>query len=186
MEQFIHQNGYLLVFVTVAFSGEFGLFTGVALARSGSVSLWGVIILGTLASFVGNSIYFYAGKFIWHKWAFLRRKLSDRVEKTATPIRRFGSSLMLVARFFYGVRNVVPIALGVYNVRGLPFMVYNLTGAFIWAWVFTEGGNLLSGHLISAFAGFRVGLLWGIVASLILLLLYFAVRKGRSKLKERT
>ncbi len=59
MENFIHQNGYVTVFLTVAFSGEFGLFAGIALARAGSVTLPGVIAVGTIASFVGNMFSSY-------------------------------------------------------------------------------------------------------------------------------
>ncbi|MCL4509601.1 MAG: VTT domain-containing protein [Bacteroidetes bacterium] len=181
MENFIHQNGYVTVFLTVAFSGEFGLFAGIALARAGSVTLPGVIAVGTIASFVGNMFYFYAGKLLWTKWHFLKNKFEKKVEKTSSVVRRFGSPLMLIARFFYGVRDVVPIALGVYDVGVGIFAIYNFVGAVLWAWFFTEAGNMFSGYLIKSFTGFRESLLWGLLTSAIVAGLYFLVRKAVSR-----
>ena len=181
MEHFLHNNGYITVFLTVAFSGEFGLFAGVALAHAGSVTITGVVALGTVASFVGNMFYYYAGKLLWDKWNFLKRNFNAKVEATSRIVQRFGSPLMLVARFFYGIRNVVPITLGVYHVNIIVFMVYNIIGAFLWAWFFTEAGNIFSVHVMKGFASFRSGLLWGIITSALLVVLYFVVRKAVSK-----
>ncbi len=185
MEQFIHQNGYLLVFVTIAFTGEFGLFTGVALARTGSVTLWGVIALGTAASFVGNVLYYYAGRVVWNKWSFVRKRFGEKVEQSAAPVRKFGSPLMLVARYFYGIREVVPVALGLYQVRTASFMVYNLVGAFIWSWSFTEAANLLSVKIVSSFTTPQSDIVMGIAASIALAVAYFTIRKVVARLRRR-
>ncbi len=186
MEHFLHDNGYITVFLAVAFSGEFGLFAGVALARVGSVTLTGVIVLGSAASFVGNMFYYYAGRVLWNKWGFLKRNLDSKVEASSAIVRRFGSPLMLIARFFYGIRNIVPIALGVYDVNVMVFIIYNIVGAFIWAWFFTEAGSIFSIHLMRGFASFRSGLLWGIITSLLLVVLYLGVRKVVSKIQTRS
>jgi len=172
------------VFITVAFSGEFGLFAGVALAQKGAVTITGVIILGTVASFIGNMFYYYAGRFLWDRWHFLKKNFGAKVESTSRVVQRYGSPLMLVARFFYGVRNIVPIALGLYGVSTYIFVVYNMVGAFVWAWVITEGGAALSVHIMKSFASFRVGLLWGIITSAIIALLYFTVRKVVSQIQK--
>lgn len=184
VEQFIHHNGYVTVFLTVAFSGEFGLFAGVALARTGAVALPGVIALGTVASFIGNMFYYYAGKILWNKWHFLKNNFGAKVEATSRVVRRYGSPLMIIARFFYGIRNVVPITLGVYRVGVGIFMFYNIVGAFFWAWFFTEAGAFFSIHLMKSFASFRQGLLWGIFTSAVIAALYLVIRKTVSKIQK--
>ena len=186
MEHFLHQNAYLSVFITVAFTGEFGLFAGVALAHKGAVTITGVIILGTVASFVGNMIYYYAGKLLWEKWHFLKKNFGSKVDSTSPVVRRYGSPLMLVARFFYGVRNIVPITLGIYRVKVYVFTIYNLIGAFVWAWIFTEGGAAVSARLIRRFVDFRMGIIWGLITSAIIALLYLAIRKGVSKINSKS
>jgi membrane-associated protein len=153
MEHFLQHNGYVTVFLTIAFSGELGLFVGVALVHNGAVSLWGVIAIGTAASFVSNLLYYYAGIVLWDKVSFLRRNLGTKVEDTSKIVQRFGPPLMIIARFFYGIRNVIPITIGVYRVNIIVFTVYNLIGSLVWACFFTEAGYLFSIPIIKKLAG---------------------------------
>ncbi len=144
MSDFFANNGYLTVFLTVVISGELGLFVGVALAHAGSVTMAGVIAVGTLAAFLGNTVYYCAGAFAWEKWAFLRNRYQQRVEATAKNVQRFGLPVMVVARFLYGVRNIVPLVLGIYRVDFLRFALYNGAGCIVWVLAFTELGYLVA------------------------------------------
>lgn len=183
MEQFVHQNGYLTVFITVAFAGEFGLMAGAALARTGSVTLTGVVILGTAASFAANMIYYYAGKFLWGKWKFLRERFGEKVDRSSRVVRRYGSPLMLVARFFYGVRDIVPITLGLYRTEPGLFALYNIIGAFIWAFFFTVLGDAFAGFIKGSFRSIQTALVWSIGAVVIILFVYMLIRKAVSRLR---
>lgn len=180
--QFIHQNGYLTVLITVAFAGELGLIAGAALARTGAVTLTGVVILGTVASFVANMFYYYAGKLLWNKWRFLRDRLGDKVERSSRVVNRYGSPMMLAARFFYGVRDIIPVALGLYRVKTGLFVLYNIIGAFIWAFLFTVLGNVLSGFMKESFGSIQSMLVWGIAAAIFVAVAYSLIRKTVSKL----
>lgn len=183
MEQFIHQNGYLTVFITVALTGEFGLVAGAALARTGAVTITGVVILGTAASFTANTIYYFAGKFLWNKWKLIREKFGTKVDRSSRIVRQYGSPLMLVARFFYGVRDIVPLALGLYRVEPGLFSLYNIIGAFIWAFFFTVLGDALSGFIKGAFHSVQSTVMWGIGAAVIIAVCYYLIRKAVSKLR---
>lgn|GEM_PF-2872971 len=176
MQIFILPSGYLTVFVIVSFSGEIGLLAGVALARGGGVTVPGVIVVGSIASFLGNMLYFYIGRILWTKWGFLQRRLGKKVAATMNAVQKYGSPLMLFARFFYGIRNVIPIALGIYNVSLLPFVVYNLIGAVIWSWFFTEAGFGMSVFVARSITNLNSAILWSIVTSLFIIMLYFVIR----------
>lgn len=165
------------------FSGEFGLIAGAALARTGAVTLTGVVILGTAASFIANTFYYYVGKFVWNKWNFLHDRFEDKVARTSPVVRRYGSPLMLVARFFYGVRDIVPIALGLYRVGAGIFTVYNIIGAFIWAFLFTLLGSAFSDFFGNPFSNIQATLLWGLVSATAFALAYLLIRKVVSKLR---
>ena len=131
----------------IIFSGEVGLLAGVAFVRKGCMTLTELIAIGAIASFIANMLYFYAGKLLWNKWNFLRIKLSFKVEKSWKFVNRFGTPLMIFSRFLYGIRNVIPIALGIYKVNNTLFIIYNLIGAIIWALVFSGSGYALTFHL---------------------------------------
>jgi membrane protein DedA with SNARE-associated domain len=186
MEQLLGQNGYLTVFVAVVFGGELGLFAGAAFARAGNVSLGGVVILGTAASFIVNTLYYYAGKLLWKRWHYLRRKFGEKVESTSGAVRRFGPVSMLVARFFYGARDIVPITLGIYGVSAGSFAIYNIVGAFVWALAFVLFGFYFSELFESSFHSFRAGIIWGMVAAVAIVVSYALIRKAIGKNRGKT
>ncbi len=184
MEQLVHQNGYLTVFLAVAFGGEFGLFAGATLAKTGAVSLTGVVVLGTAASFTANEIYYYAGKYLWNRWHLLREKFGEKVARTSGVVCRFGPGMMLVARFFYGIRDVIPIALGIYEVKGDIFAFYNLIGAFAWAFGFTMMGHFFSDLLLNSLRSFQAGLLVCVAAAATAFGGYLLIRRAVSKMRN--
>ncbi len=183
MEQLIHQNGYLTIFLAIAFSGELGVFVGVALARTGAVSLTGVVILGTAESFVANMFYYYLGKLLWKRWAFLRRRFGESVTKTSPAVLRYGSTLMLLSRFFYGIRDIIPTALGLYQVRAGGFAIFNMIGAFIWAFSFTILGSAFSDLFLNRYRIFQVGLMLGLAVAAVIVMAYVLIRNKISKMR---
>ena len=161
------------------------MFAGAALAKTGAVSLAGVVTLGTAASFTANAMYYYAGKLLWNKWLLLREKFGEKVGRTSGVVRRFGPRMILVSRLFYGIRDVVPIALGIYEVGGGIFAIHNVIGAFAWAFCFTMMGHFLSGVFLNSLRSFQVGLLWGIAIAAAILLGYLLIRKAVSKSRTK-
>ncbi|MDE3056954.1 MAG: hypothetical protein KGJ59_03240 [Bacteroidota bacterium] len=88
--------------------------------------------------------YYYAGKFLWNSWDYLKKTFGAKLEATSKTVNRFGSPFMLISPFFYGIRNIIPIALEVYNVNVVPFTIYNLIGTAAWAWAFAEAGRMVA------------------------------------------
>lgn len=148
MTELLRHHGYLAVFFTVALNGELGLLLGIGLVRSGSVTMPGVVIVGTVAALLGNALYYAAGAFLWDRWGFLKRRFGAKVESTAGTVHKAGLPLMLVARFLFGVRNIVPLALGIYRANVLAFMPFNVAGSLLWALAFTGAGQLLSPAIV--------------------------------------
>lgn len=182
MQAFLTLKGYLTVFVLVVLSGEIGLLAGAALSKIGAVTVPGVIAVGSISSFVGNMLYFYTGKVLWSKWGFLKQRLGKRVSQTMKIAQKYGCPLMLFARFFYGLRNIVPIALGIYQVPLHKFALYNLAGAVIWSIFFTTAGVGISLFLTRSITDLKSGVLWGLVSSILIAMLYLVVRGLVAKL----
>jgi membrane protein DedA with SNARE-associated domain len=51
--------------------------------------------------------------------------------------------LILTFRFYYGVRNITPFAIGAAQIPRVRFFILNLIGAWVWAISFAFGGKLL-------------------------------------------
>jgi len=153
MHELVRENGYLTVFLTVVVSGELGLFVGVALAHAGSVTLTGVVTVGTFAAFLSNTLYYCAGAFLWSRWGYLKRRFEEKVASTSTTVKRVGLPLMIPARFLYGVRNIVPLVLGIYRANILAFAFFNLVGSFVWVCAFAGMGRVILPGIVKVLGG---------------------------------
>jgi len=151
----IHQHATLIVIVLIMFSGEAGLFAGAAFVAAGRMSLLELIVLGTVVSFLGNMMYYCLGMFVWNNGKVLNRKFGVKVERSKALLNKYGTPVMIISRFLYGVRNIIPICLGLYRVNVMNFAIYNLIGSFLWTIIFTSLGAsfqfLLSGRIVEAY-----------------------------------
>lgn len=147
----IQKFGYLALFIGTILEGETILVAAGFAAHRGFLNLVVVWAIAFSGSVIGDQIFFYIGRFKGK--AFLAKKLSwklqvDRVNKY---ISRYQNSLILFFRFFYGMRTIVPFALGLGNIKISKFIILNALGAAVWAiCVGTAGylfGSVLAGLL---------------------------------------
>ncbi len=159
------------------------MFAGIALAQAGAISLTAVVALGTAASFLANTLYYYLGRLLWKRWSFLRQRFGKRVEDTSPVVMRYGASVMLAARFFYGIRDIVPITLGLYGVSAGGFILFNILGAFLWAFLFTVFGNAFADFFLHTFRSVELVVIGSLMAGSMGTVAYALVRRAVSKLR---
>ena len=58
--------------------------------------------------------------------------------------------MLLLSRFAYGFRAIVPITIGTSRVPAKRFIVYNAVGAIFWSVIFSVGGYIF-GTALSAY-----------------------------------
>ena len=129
----IQSYGYLAVAVGTFLEGESVLVIAGAVAHRGHLSLPIVIAIASLASFLGDQLYFLLGRKFG--WRLLVRfpSLRPRVERMHRLLDRHQSSLILAIRFLYGLRIAGPVAVGMSSVSWPRFLLLNLIAAIAWA-----------------------------------------------------
>lgn len=143
LESLIHDYGYFAIIVLTFFEGEtIVILAGVA-AHLGLLELQWVIVSALAGSFSGDQLFYYVGRHWGPK--IIAKRLSWQVgaEKVYKHLRRHQDFLILTFRFYYGLRNVTPFAVGSAQVPRLRFFTLNLIGAIAWANVFAFSGYLL-------------------------------------------
>ena len=76
-----------------------------------------------------------------------RPSWKSKLERANRLIDRFQTPLILGFRFLYGLRTVMPFAIGISRVRVLRFVLLNAIGAIVWAGVVAGGGYLFGNAL---------------------------------------
>jgi membrane-associated protein len=137
---------FLIVFaetglvVTPLLPGDSLLFAAGALAATGALDPWVLLLLLIVAAVLGDAVNYAAGRFIgpriftatdrssiWHR--LLNRQHLDR---THAFFERYGGKAVILGRFVPIVRTFVPFVAGAGAMTYPKFAAYNVIGGVIW------------------------------------------------------
>lgn len=109
------------------------------------------ITIAFIANFIGDGLLFYMARY--HKREMMEY-LSKHKRKLAFShllLKRRGSWIIVIKKFIYGLKTLVPLAIGLSKYSFLKFSLYNAIGAFIWAMVVGGLSYLFGGALIEGY-----------------------------------
>ena len=142
LTELIKNYGYLAILIGTFFEGETILILGGFAAHMGFLELPWVIASGLAGSFSGDQLYYYIGRHYGPKIISKRLSWQEGAAKVYKHLHRHQNLLILTFRFFYGLRNVTPFAVGAAHIPRLRFFTLNLIGAIVWAVSFGYAGFL--------------------------------------------
>lgn len=138
----VENYGYLAILIGTFLEGESILVIGGIAAHMGILEIQWVILAAFCGSTFGDQLYFFIGRrwgnAILARWPSWKARM-DRVHKM---IEKWHSWIILMFRFWYGLRNITPIALGMSDVKTSLFITLNIIGALVWAATVATGGYL--------------------------------------------
>jgi len=131
--EWLKEYGYIVLFAWSILEGELGLVMAGIMSHTGDMILPIAIIVGALGGFVGDQIYFYIGRF---NKSYIHNKLRSQRRKFAIAhllLKKYGWPLIFVQRYMYGMRTVIPMAIGLTKYSGRQFAIINFVSAVFWA-----------------------------------------------------
>lgn len=177
--QLVQHYGLFAVGVGTFLEGESVLLIAGAASHRGLLPLSAVIAVATLASFLGDQLFFLVGR----RWgtALLARypALQPRAVRASALLERHHLPVILSIRFLYGLRVAGPIAIGMSRVPWWRFFVLNLIGAVVWACLITGigyGTGQALGYLLKAVDADE---LWGMAVLLVVAALAWWMSRRR-------
>jgi len=132
--------------VTPFLPGDSLLFVSGALAGTGVLNIWVLLLIIGLAAIVGDTANFWIGRYAGCK--IMEGRLSafihkEWLEKTHQYFETYGGISIVIARFVPIVRTFAPFLAGVGKMNYRWFLFYNVTGALLWTGGFVGGGYLI-------------------------------------------
>jgi membrane protein DedA with SNARE-associated domain len=131
--EWLKEYGYIVLFAWSILEGELGLIMAGIMSHTGDMFLPIALTVGALGGFVGDQIYFYIGRY---NKKYIHNKLRSQRRKFAIAhllLKKYGWPLIFVQRYMYGMRTVIPLAIGITKYSGRQFAIINLISAFFWA-----------------------------------------------------
>nr|ALS89394.1 SNARE associated Golgi protein [uncultured bacterium] len=115
-----------------------------ALAGSGVLDPWPVVIGAIIGAIFGDSVSYWIGLYFGDRvgrlWPF--RTHPELLTKGHTFFHRYGGISIALGRFFGPVRAVVPLIAGMMEMPRAQFWLWNVASAFVWAPVVVFSGAL--------------------------------------------
>lgn len=131
----IQHYGYFAIFVGSLFEGETVLMLGAYAVHQHLLNFWLLIVVAMLGGFIGDQFYYQVGRHYGKKIIQSKPELAENFDKASQFIERFPVLTILLMRFAWGLRTVLPIAVGIKGYAVWKYIFINLLACFIWAWV---------------------------------------------------
>lgn len=133
LSHLLEHYGYLAVFVAGLFEGETMLMLGAYAVHQGYLALWPLIACGAAAAIVADQFYFHLGRRKGAELLANRPKLRAHIERVNGFVARHPVATVFLLRFAWGLRIVLPAALGMGRMRSAVFLALNIPAAVLWA-----------------------------------------------------
>ena len=131
--EFLKEYSYPILFIWSIMEGETGLVMAGILSHTGDMNLWLSILIAGLGGFTGDMIYFAIGrynrKYVYRKFVSQRRKFA----LANILLKKYGWPIIFIQRYLYGMRTVIPIAIGMTRYPMSKFIIINFLSAMVWA-----------------------------------------------------
>lgn len=180
LQELIATHGYWALFVGTFLEGEIIFILAGIAARQGLLDPWYVALVAMAGGFIGDQFFFLLG--IWRgadavaRWPRVARKAVE----ARRLIRRHAVYLILLSRFLYGLRMVIPLACGMARIQPWRFVLLNFISSLMWCTTFGGLGYLFGGWIFD-----RLNLVKGLQMTLLLVLAVLLVSYFIMKLVKR-
>lgn len=125
--------GYVILFIYSLGGGMLGILAAGVLSASGHFNLYFCIALAFFANALGSTLLFILGKYYKKDLMPYFTKHKRKLALAQLKLKQYGTSLIFVQKFIYGLKTFIPIAAGLVKFDFGKFFIINTLSSLIWA-----------------------------------------------------
>ncbi|WPO99774.1 DedA family protein [Pseudomonas sp. HR96] len=133
LQQFLQEFGYLALFLGTFFEGETILVLAGFLAFRGYMDINLVVVVAFFGSYAGDQLWYFLGRKQGRKLLARKPRWQLMGDRALEHIRKHPDIWVLSFRFVYGLRTVMPVAIGLSGYPPRRYLLLNGLGAAVWA-----------------------------------------------------
>lgn len=143
--------GYIGLFLYSLGGGFIALIGAGVLSFMGEMDLPLAIFIAFIANALGDVLLFYMARYQKSMMMEGLRKHRRKLALAHVMMKKNGSWIILMQKFVYGIKTLIPIAIGLTKYDFKKFAILNVISAAVWALVFGLG-SYYSGSALVKFA----------------------------------
>ena len=143
--------GYIGLFLYSLGGGFVALIGAGVLSFMGKMDLTTSIAIAFVANALGDVMLFYMARYQKSMMMEGVRKHRRKLALSHVMMKKYGSWIILIQKFVYGIKTLIPIAIGLTKYDFKKFAILNVGSAAIWALTFGLG-SYYSGDALIKFA----------------------------------
>jgi lysylphosphatidylglycerol synthetase-like protein (DUF2156 family)/membrane protein DedA with SNARE-associated domain len=133
VELLLIKYGYVLLFLGVMVEGEAFLLAGSFLAHRGIFHFWMVVAVAVVANCAADQAYYMVARTRGRAWLEKRFGHHPRYKQAVGWMSRYADWLLLLSRYAFGFRIIIPAACGAFGMPAARFSIINIIAGVIWA-----------------------------------------------------
>jgi len=155
VELLLLKYGYLLLFAGVFVEGEAVVIASSFLASRGYFNVGTVVMVALAANTLSAQFYYTAARVRGRRWFEERFPKDSPYRKIITWVANRENRLLLISRFLFGFRMVIPAACGAFGMPLARFTIINFIAGVLWVIPTTLAGYYFGEKATTVLRGAR-------------------------------
>jgi len=127
--------GYVILFFYSLGGGFFALAAAGILSSMGKMDLSISIAVATISNFIGDQALLLFTRSNKSQVMEYLKKHRRKLAYSHILMKKYGTWVIFLQKYIYGVKTLVPIAIGLTRYDAIKFAIYNFAAAVVWAFV---------------------------------------------------
>ncbi|MBW6489086.1 DedA family protein [Sulfurimonas sp.] len=141
--------GYIGLFLYSLGGGFVAIIAAGVLSFIGKMDLTTSILIAFVANALGDFLLFYMARYQKSMMMNGLKKHRRKLALAHIMMRKNGSWIILIQKFVYGIKTLIPIAIGLTKYDFKKFAILNVLSAGVWALVFGLGSYYSGSFLMN-------------------------------------
>lgn len=173
--------GYLVLFAYSFGGGFIALLAAGVLAGLGELNLIICLFTAFIANFIGDNFLFYMARTNKAQVKQYFKKHRRNLALSHVLMKKHGSKVIFLQKYIYGIKTLIPLAIGLTSYNYTKFTIYNFIATIPWTLLFGLGGYYSGDAVVEYYKMSDNKFLPFIVFGTILLLIWFYFNKYTKK-----
>lgn len=170
MEEFISEWGYIALFLYSFGGGMLALAIAGVFSFTGELNIYYVILVASISNFIGDQFLFLIARNNKSYAKSMMSKWGRKIALTHLLMRKYGVWILFIKKYIYGIKTLVPLAMGLTKFDFKKFSFYNFIASFVWGIVVGSIAYFLGQIFLDSLEEYKN---IGIVTLILLLVLIF-------------